>query len=752
MSTGKFFIPEFSDSNDKSAEIFRYRLLESSKTNPGTEIHPIYVTLKSSSIEFHFQGKIVSRDNGMPFIFGQVPLLTIPLGPGKDVTTEEIQKVFNRRIGVKWFMSPSSDSELYYLLVEPDQGIQKLSFSSLECFGLKGFRWPKKISGGRLPDEVKQKFLRRMLLDFLEDFFQNQVFRYSSNYLTIREKLYDVVLLEGIYLKANFYLKDREVTNDYKEGEDPDKLKTFMYLDALDKWTHYITRPGTKPFFANQKEVAEVDTWWNPKVEPRAWLDYTDVELMNALRHSRNFRKNPDQGVRSSQKALIRKRSVNFLIGEFEIIKAISITFSLNKEMLTRFIVSIYLFSAIIFLSFDLKGERSFINLRSLILPTVFLGSVTTIPFSYLQLGRIYLKSYLMTKYKGRIQVIFIRFISLMLNAIFLLFPILILGVWLIFWESNKLILSDWKWLIFYITAFLSFGLGCAVLSFIFSEAINIILPKLQMAVITSWIAILSPLDFWKVTFNISVHIAVRFAAFLILFTAAYLYFQIKKNSNIQNITKMLWKLVNVMVPSFLLSMSVGIIGLNLVAKKYITQNSFFMESSVRENIFNINEADFEKAYLTEQKEEIKKLINNEKILTQLLTISNSSGNISDTKNSIRKRIRLRQKQIYRINEKIDSIETLLKPTALFDSSYNYNLITYDSTLAYRDDSNNIFHLRSDKSAMKSKQKFSYNFILFKSFTVVIIPGFLLLMSSFALFSGIFLTLLFDDKPITEPL
>ena len=51
-----------------------------------------------------------------------------------------------------------------------------------------------------------------------------------------------------------------------------------------------------------------------------------------------------------------------------------------------------------------------------------------------------------------------------------------------------------------------------------------------------------------------------------------------------------------------------------------------------------------------------------------------------------------------------------------------------------------------------TQQKVAYKYQIGLEKPIFVMPGVLILMASATLFSGIFLTLLFDDKPVTDPL
>ena len=61
--------------------------------------------------------------------------------------------------------------------------------------------------------------------------------------------------------------------------------------------------------------------------------------------------------------------------------------------------------------------------------------------------------------------------------------------------------------------------------------------------------------------------------------------------------------------------------------------------------------------------------------------------------------------------------------------------------------------VRKNNGLRLSREKLAfYTYDFWGNDVIIMVPGFLILMAAFALFSAVFLTLLFDSKPVTEPL
>ena len=269
----------------------------------------------------------------------------------------------------------------------------------------------------------------------------------------------------------------------------------------------------------------------------------------------------------------------------------------------------------------------------------------------------------------------------------------------------SKLYNSDWSFLIIIAGISTLLGIFFFLVSIGYSFGINILLPRLQMAVITAWLAILPSLDVWKNYFDIKIKDAAYYGTAIILFTACYVLFEIRRNTKLQNKTKLIWKLINVILPGYLLSLSIGTVGMSFVNQKFLLHSDFFENKVVRENIYELQRYD-----------SIRTVQYNQALRT--LLGKNTRGREQAILNLVD----------YKTNP--DSMEVKSK--------------IYDR----------IGHLHLVDNGQASRQQFAYifHFSVGPKKSIIVIPGFLVLMSAIALLSGIFLTLLFDDKPITDPL
>jgi hypothetical protein len=271
---------------------------------------------------------------------------------------------------------------------------------------------------------------------------------------------------------------------------------------------------------------------------------------------------------------------------------------------------------------------------------------------------------------------------------------------------------------LFYIITLLSllFGFVIAAFSIYKPYIINILMPRLQMALLTSWIAFLSTLDFWKYRFDtLFISEGLPGGILLLLACCLYIFYEVRRNTKMESRAYILRKISNIIGFGFILSLFIGLIGMSFFTKNYFTHSDFLETKIVREHIQALESYD-------STKDNLEKSI---KFYSLLLERPKHSKNGDSLKS-----MNLKKENLFYWNKRLLKLEQ--------DSFFtNKNL---------------IFAKIDTFSLSKSNSKVLYRFQLPFQFNLYLFPGFLFLTAAFALFSGIFLTLLFDDKPITDPL
>lgn len=151
------------------------------------------------------------------------------------------------------------------------------------------------------------------------------------------------------------------------------------------------------------------------------------------------------------------------------------------------------------------------------------------------------------------------------------------------------------------VTMGLAFSAGCAILvaSVIFRLfSYNLLLPKMQLAIVTSLLGILSSVEYFKMGFDLELKGKMAFIALVIALVAlCYIYYMTKKFTGIADkgnvpfvdFLHIAGKTACVFFLSYAFSLFVSFVGINLVAEQYITNTNFIEDSSVRKNIFELD-------------------------------------------------------------------------------------------------------------------------------------------------------------------
>jgi hypothetical protein len=626
MITGKFFIPWFDAGDDSVAHSFRYIPLRKAGPLTHAATMPVYVTFKSDSIEFNFQGKVGTGIplQGKNYLFSQLPIMIIPLGDSiAGEKSRDLDSIYDRHLNLK------IDDD--YSFREPGgrrsrEEERSRNYSDLAVFGLDECEWEKaqwKLEAGC---KHKQRFLCRLLLDFLDDFFNSNVFCLSPQYYTIREAILRVSVLEGIYLKADFHLRQGKYLS-VKKANKPvqDTLLRSQYLDALEKWMKFLDQPENKPLFNTRT----------------GWFGFLDVEIMQSLK---NFSLWESEGKEWNRGRDIVRTSVAKLIREYEIAKAAKIVLGKTLSPARQIVGSLLVAGVVILLIVLFWNDEGF--------------------------------------WKKPMEALF-----------------MLLGFDLVI-----VFISNW---------------------YFKRSAVNLLLPRLMMAIATAWIGILSNIDYLKRGFVMTPGIALRFGALLFAVTFAFLAQEVIRKTQISDPRKVILKSLNVILPAWILSACLGLTGMVFLGKANVIHSDFFdTKSVVRDNILELRRHDDLEVSQADSVEDLRVNVESETDPRQQNSYRDDLKSASGRK---RRRHDHRESSHFRSH---DSLFNSLPTFHLYDPA--------DPTYSQPDSSKDrvVYYYGPSK----------------EDYPLMLFPGFIILMSSFALFSGIVLTLLFDDKPVTDPL
>ncbi|MEA5461672.1 hypothetical protein VB796_21570 [Arcicella sp. LKC2W] len=596
MNQGHFFKADNETIFDVNNGIYIFRYLELCNKNKTTDIEkfPISVVFKKSTIEFNFIGK---NDESR---FGSFQLLTIPiLQISESEISNEIIKCYERELVHNFDSSFIWDEQ------------KKYSFSIEYDFHTQNGNDEQKHKN------IRKNFYKKLLLDFIEDFYHSKVFHKSSLFLEIKSYLDSNKIFKGIYLKYDYLQK-----KDLFEDNHLTQIKK-SYVESGIKFIEFTTDTENYKYFSKEKNKKE-------------WLAIAEDELEEII-SDKDFKElyKCEDLLDEKDKINLERKISNWLVKNYEVYRSFSFflsTLPLKSKSIGVTVILVIIIFILAFISF----------------------SYNTLPF--------------------------------VLYSIILVSSI--------------------------------FGASILFASFFKSFAINIIMPRLQMALLTSWIAFLSTLDFWKYRFDTIFYPDGLLAGVFFLFASSlYLYFEIKRNTMLILKTYIIRKIANVIGFGFLLSLFIGLFGMSFLTRNYFTHSDFLETKIVREHINALNEYDNKKGDL-------------EKLIKSYSKLSESP--------------------IHPL--KIDEKRTLNKSKAmLIGLINNFSKIEQDT---FYNDKKKLFTKIDTFSLSENKEYkvlYKYRLPLIEC-NLYLFPGFLFLTAAFALFSGIFLTLLFDDKPVTDPL
>jgi hypothetical protein len=126
----------------------------------------------------------------------------------------------------------------------------------------------------------------------------------------------------------------------------------------------------------------------------------------------------------------------------------------------------------------------------------------------------------------------------------------------------------------------------------------NLLLPKMQLAIVTSLLGLLSSVDYFKMGFDLELKGKMGYITLVVALVAlTYIYYITKKHTGIAHKVNVPWvdslhiagKTAAVFFLSYAFSLFVSFAGINLVAEQYITNTDFIEDHSVRKNIFELD-------------------------------------------------------------------------------------------------------------------------------------------------------------------
>jgi len=271
MNYGRFFRLN-NDKSDLSRGIAFYDyiwLQDKDCVKNGTPEYPVYLTVSHDSIDFHVHYHDDYTDQEGKHIHKHLHniILTLPLSANieiKDGLTEALVKGWKTNF-------PKYDEEgsnylwkLHWKTFWKNRKWEKsdVSYFELGAFVLKDKEktWEELMQEANDFDNEKEyiaqreknaknekinRFIRKLILDFLFDLEHTKVFQTSPHYEHISVKLKENYFFSALAAKANFYYQRGELLQKYEQINRKNKLSVYTeyYLKAEKEWTKCIRSP-----------------------------------------------------------------------------------------------------------------------------------------------------------------------------------------------------------------------------------------------------------------------------------------------------------------------------------------------------------------------------------------------------------------------------------------------------------------------------------------------------------------------------
>ena len=264
MNYGRFFSLDVNASQlTDGITVFNYRVLKNCKASAEADLrekYPIYVTLSDEGVSFHMH--YIKEKNEATVHHTNSLILSLPISANlniKDNLTRNIIEIYRNK-----FPSNSKDNIIYDYaaasIKNTEQHLRGITYSSLEVFGIN---YSKPILEDRPPIIG---FLRKLFLDFLYDMEHTGVFKNASAYEALYIALNEDFLYQAIRNKAEYYYQ-RKLTVQlqreqvYEGSYERDLFTADYYVEAEKRWVKTIADSRSEIYFHNAKGwFADVET------------------------------------------------------------------------------------------------------------------------------------------------------------------------------------------------------------------------------------------------------------------------------------------------------------------------------------------------------------------------------------------------------------------------------------------------------------------------------------------------------------
>lgn len=258
MNYGRYFSLDVNASQlVKGIAVFNYRGVKNRSvkiTNDNCrEKYPIYVTFSQEGVSFYIHNIEENRSEEIDLTTQHTNslILFLPISLNLDIKDSLTQNIIN--IFYNKFPYNSTENRLYDYaassLKNSELDGKGITYSSLEIFGIVYDK----------PQEIERPpivgMLRKLFLDFLYDIEHTNVFKNAYNSEAIYIALNENFLFKAIRNKAEYYYQRKMVSvprDGYETAFDVAEKEVFMadsYVDAEKRWVETIADPRSESTF-----------------------------------------------------------------------------------------------------------------------------------------------------------------------------------------------------------------------------------------------------------------------------------------------------------------------------------------------------------------------------------------------------------------------------------------------------------------------------------------------------------------------
>lgn len=256
MNYGRYFSLDVNASQlVKGIAVYNYRGVKNRSvkiTNDNRrEKYPIYVTFSQEGVSFHIHNIEENTSEDQTTQHTNSLILSLPISLNLDIKDSLTQNVIN--IFHNKFPYNSTENRLYDYaassLKNSELEGKGITYSSLEVFGIV---YDKSQEIERPPIVG---MLRKLFLDFLYDIEHTNVFKNAYNSEAIYIALNENFLFKAIRNKAEYYYQRKMVSvprDGYETAFDVAEKEIFMadsYVDAEKRWVETIADPRSESTF-----------------------------------------------------------------------------------------------------------------------------------------------------------------------------------------------------------------------------------------------------------------------------------------------------------------------------------------------------------------------------------------------------------------------------------------------------------------------------------------------------------------------